>query len=69
MRRIAEVVGRGAASVSRQLACLGLSRLKALDLREPVVCHEHLAAGELLHMDTKNRAYHRSRSSRHGRSA
>jgi len=46
MRRIAAVVGRSVATVSRQLERLGLSRLKALDPREPVVRYEHLAPGE-----------------------
>lgn len=53
MRRIAAVVGRSVATISRQLARLGLSSLKALDPREPVVRYEHHAPGELLHMDTK----------------
>lgn len=53
MRTIANVVGRSVATISRLLARLGLSSLKALDPREPVVRYEHHAPGELLHMDTK----------------
>jgi transposase InsO family protein len=53
MRTIAVLVGRSVATVSRLLARLGLSSLKVLDPREPVVRYEHIAAGELLHMDTK----------------
>ena len=56
MRRIADVVGRSVCTVSRLLARLGLSSLKALDPVQPVVRYEHLAAGELLHMDTKRLA-------------
>ena len=53
MRRIAAVVGRSIATVSRVLAGLGLSSLKALDPKQPVVRYEREAAGELLHMDMK----------------
>jgi hypothetical protein len=53
MRRIATVVGRSVATVSRFLAGLGLSSLKALDPVEPVIRYEREAPGELLHMDTK----------------
>jgi transposase InsO family protein len=53
MRRIASVVGRSLATVSRFLAGLGLSSLKALEPREPVLRYERQAPGELLHMDTK----------------
>lgn len=53
MRRIAAVVGRSVATVSRFLAGLGLSSLKALDPLEPIVRYERQAPGELLHMDTK----------------
>ena len=53
MRRIATVVGRSVATVSRFLAGLGLSSLKALNPVEPVVRYEHESPGELLHMDTK----------------
>jgi len=53
MRRIASVVGRSVATVSRFLAGLGLSSLKALDPVEPIVRYEREAPGELLHMDTK----------------
>lgn len=53
VRRIAAVVGRSAATVSRLLARLGLSSLKALDAFVPPVRYEREAPGELLHMDTK----------------
>ena len=53
MRRIALVVGRSAATVSRLLARLGLSSLKALESPVPPVRYEREAPGELLHMDTK----------------
>ena len=53
MRRIAMVVGRSVATISRLLASLGLSSLKALDPVQPVVRYEREAPGELLHMDTK----------------
>lgn len=53
MRRIAAVVGRSVATVSRFLAPLGLSSLKALDPAPAVVRYEHDAPGELLHLDTK----------------
>ena len=53
MRRIAQLVGRSVSTVSRWLARLGLSSLKALDPVRPVVRYEHVAPGEMLHMDTK----------------
>ena len=53
MRRIAELVSRSVSTVSRWLARLGLSSLKALDPVRPVVRYEHDAPGEMLHMDTK----------------
>jgi transposase InsO family protein len=53
MRRIAAQVGRSVATVSRLLAGLGLSSLKALDPVAPTVRYEREAPGELLHMDTK----------------
>jgi transposase InsO family protein len=56
MRRIAAVVGRSVATVSRFLASLGLSSLKALDPLRPIVRYERDAPGELLHMDTKKLA-------------
>ena len=37
MRRIAQVVGRSVATISRVLAQLGLSSLNAIDPKEPVV--------------------------------
>lgn len=53
MRRIAAIVGRSVATVSRVLAGMGLSSLKALEPKAPVVRYERQAPGELLHMDTK----------------
>lgn len=53
MRAIARIVGRSAATVSRVLARLGLSSLKALEPTSPVVRYERQSPGELLHMDTK----------------
>jgi transposase InsO family protein len=53
MRRIAQVVGRSVATISRVLAQLGLSSLKALEPKGPVVRYEHEAPGDLLHMDMK----------------
>ena len=53
VRRIAAVVGRSVATVSRFLARLGLSSLKALQPTAPAVRYEREAPGELLHMDTK----------------
>jgi transposase InsO family protein len=53
IRRIASVVGRSVATVSRFLARLGLSSLKALQPALPAVRYEREAPGELLHMDTK----------------
>jgi hypothetical protein len=46
MRRIALVVGRSVATVSRLLAGLGLSSLKALDPVQLVVRYEREAPGE-----------------------
>jgi transposase InsO family protein len=53
MRRIAQVVGRSVATLSRVLAALGLSSLKALTPARPVVRYERSAPGEMLHLDTK----------------
>jgi transposase InsO family protein len=53
MRTIACVVGRSVATISRVLATLGLSSLKALEPRAPVVRYEYAAPGEMLHLDTK----------------
>lgn len=57
MRRIAAIVGRSVSTVSRVLAGVGLSSLKALEPVSPVVRYEREAPGELLHIDTKNRAH------------
>ena len=56
MRRIAQIVGRSVATISRVLARLGLSSLKALAPKQPVVRYERDSPGELLHMDTKKLA-------------
>ncbi len=53
MRRIAQLVGRSVSTVARWLARLGLSSLKALDPVRPIVRYEHIAPGDMLHMDTK----------------
>jgi transposase InsO family protein len=53
MRRIAQLVGRSVSTVSRLLARLGLSSLRALEPVRPIVRYEHAAAGEMLHIDTK----------------
>ena len=53
MRTIARVAGRSAATISRVLATLGLSSLKALEPKVPVVRYERSVPGEMLHMDTK----------------
>ncbi len=53
MRRIAQVVGRSVATISRVLATLGLSSLKALEPSKPVVRYERDVPGEMLHLDTK----------------
>ena len=53
VRRIASVVGRSVATVSRFVARLGLSSLNALEPAKPVLRYEHEAPGELLHIDTK----------------
>ena len=53
MRRIAQLVGRSLSTVSRLLARLGLSSLRVLEPVRPIVRYEHVAPGELLHIDTK----------------
>ena len=53
MRAIAKIVGRSVATVSRLLARVGLSSLKALEPALPLVRYERQRPGELLHMDTK----------------
>jgi transposase InsO family protein len=53
MRRIAQVVGRSVATISRVLTTLGLSSLKALEPTKPVVRYERDVPGEMLHLDTK----------------
>lgn len=53
LRRIADLVGRSVATISRFVARLGLSSLKALEPVAAVLRYEHSAPGELLHMDTK----------------
>ena len=53
MRRIAQLVGRSVSTVSRLLARLGLSSLRALEPVRPIVRYEHVAPGEMLHIDIK----------------
>lgn len=54
MRCIAALTGLSAATVSRFLKRLGLSRLKSLDAAtEAPMRYEHKAPGDLLHLDTK----------------
>jgi transposase InsO family protein len=53
MRRIATVVGRSVATISRLLASLGLSSLRSLDPAPVITRYEREAPGELLHLDTK----------------
>jgi transposase InsO family protein len=53
MRRIAVIVGLSPSTISRVLAGLGLSSLKALDPVQPIVRYEHAHPGALLHMDTR----------------
>ena len=53
MRRIAQLVDRSVSTVSRWLARQGLSNLKALEPVRPVVRYEHVAPGEMLHIDIK----------------
>ena len=53
MRRIAELVGRSVSTIGRLLARLGLSSLKALEPVRPIVRYEHVAPGEMLHIDIK----------------
>ena len=56
MRRIAQIVGRSVATISRVLARLGLSSLRALEPKKLVVRYARQAPGELLHMDMKKLA-------------
>ena len=53
MRRIAQVVGRSVSSISRLLATVGLSSLKALEPVKPIIRYERSTPGEMLHLDTK----------------
>ena len=53
MCTIAQVVGRSVATVSRVLAALRLSSLKALEPVQPIMRYERSVPGEMLHMDTK----------------
>ncbi len=53
MRRIAELVDRSVSTISRWLARLGLSSLKALEPIRALVRYEHAAPGDMLHLDTK----------------
>lgn len=78
-KRIAMTVGTSAATVSRVLRRLGISKMKALEPAEPVRRYEREHPGELIHIDIKKlgrfeRIGHRitgdraRRSDRHGRS-
>ena len=78
-KRIAMAVGSSAATVSRVLRRLGISKMKALEPAEPVRRYQREHAGELIHIDIKKlgrfeRIGHRitgdraHRSDRHGRS-
>lgn len=51
--RIAVALGLSKSTVGRVLACAGLSRLTDLQPAEPVVRYEHVAPGDMLHIDTK----------------
>lgn len=51
--QIAARVGLSSATVARILARAGLSRLKSLEPREPVVRYEKQRPGELIHVDIK----------------
>ena len=53
MRRIAQIVGRSVSSISRLLATVGLSSLKALEPVKPIIRYERSTPGEMLHLDTK----------------
>ena len=53
MRKIAQVVGRSMSSISRLLATVGLSSLKALEPVKPIIRYERSTPGEMLHLDTK----------------
>jgi transposase len=73
MRSIAASVGLSLATVSRFLARVGLSSLKALEPRLPMSRYEHAAPGDLLHLDTKKlgrfwRVGHRITGKRRGNS-
>ena len=57
MRSIARIVGRSVSTISRLLARLGLSSLKALEPANLAVRYERQRPGELLHMDTKTVSY------------
>lgn len=56
MRTISEHLGLSISTISRALARMGLSSLKALQPCEPVQRYEHERAGDLLHLDTKKLA-------------
>jgi AraC-like DNA-binding protein len=63
-KQIAAEVGVSAATVSRILRRLGLSRLSALEPGEPIRRYERAAPGEIIHIDIKklgksNRIGHR----------
>jgi transposase InsO family protein len=51
--RIAAQVGTSPATVARRCGALGLSRLSALDPKEPIVRYEREAPGDMIHIDIK----------------
>ena len=54
--QIASRVGLSSATVARILARHGLSRLKYLDPKEPIIRYQRSRAGELIHFDIKKLA-------------
>ena len=69
---IALRTGLSRATLSRWLRCVGLNRLKSLEVPVPIVRYERDHPGELLHLDIKklgriNRIGHRRTGSREGR--
>ena len=52
-RHCVQLVERSVSTVSRLLARLGVSSLQALEPVRPIVRYEHVAPGEMLHIDTK----------------
>ncbi|MBP2161879.1 transposase [Asticcacaulis solisilvae] len=72
-RHIAHETGLYAATVSRTLRCVGLSRLRQLDPAEPIRRYQREQPGELIHIDIKklgkfSRTGHRVTGDRTGQS-